>query len=401
MKLLQTTQVLHRRCATFFLIIGIFVFSFGAVDNVYAQTGSIGSKSLSGDEVCGASSSTRCTLGNAKAIVTTTLQYVLVLGTVVLGAFIIFRFLMAWKARVIDNNPNELKQATKQVANAIFGFLIIAAIIGGIYVAMLKFLGVDQSFLKLFTGSFIDTAYAQGTPRLVPNPISGTNSLYDLVLLIVRLFVRWFVYPAIVALWVWTGFSFVTAQGRPEELKKAKSWLLWAVGCTVIIFMTESFLFALRGTVNQILPNTGSTATPAPAPIYQPAPGTTGASCTSNGQNGMIDASGACVPTGRGATPAPSNPSSCAGRPAGTVCSVMSATGARTGICGYNQDSQIFDCYSAAVGDMCLTSTGAQGQIGANYQCETVNMRPLTQRGGSCQVGAQCQSGSCVSNVCQ
>lgn len=383
----------------------VVLFSFFSVtaDNVYAQGGLTNGRSLSGDEVCGATSGTRCTLGNAKAIIATTLQYVLALGTVVLGVFIIFRFVMAWKARVIDNNPNELKQATKQVANAIFGFLIIAAVIGGIYVAMLKFLGVDQSFLRLFTSSFIDTAYAQAGPQLLPNPISGTNSLYDFVLLVVRLFIRWFVYPAIIALWVWTGFSFVLAQGRPEELKKAKSWLLWAVICTVVIFMTESLLFALRGTVNQILPNTGgSVATPAPTPIYQPAPGTTGASCTmSNGQNGMIDTTGVCVPTGRGGTPAPSNPSSCTGRPAGTVCSVMSATGARTGICGYNQDSQIFDCYSAAVNDMCLTSTGAQGQIGTNYQCEAVNMRPLIQRGGSCRINSECQSGSCVSSLCQ
>lgn len=89
---------------------------------------------------------------------------------------------------------------------------------------------------------------------LLPNPLS-TNSVYDFLLLIVRLIIRWFVYPGIIAMWVWSGFAFVAAQGNPEKLVKARSWLMWAAIVTVVVFMTEGFLFAVRGTVQQIVPN--------------------------------------------------------------------------------------------------------------------------------------------------
>ena len=82
----------------------------------------------------------------------------------------------------------------------------------------------------------------------------GVCSLYDFILSILRLVMRFFIYPALIVMWVWTGFSFVLAQGNPDGLNKAKKWFMWAVITSFVIFMLQSFLIAARGTVERILP---------------------------------------------------------------------------------------------------------------------------------------------------
>lgn len=365
------------------LVVTTFSFnSFGGTGNssvrVFAQGASV-----SGDEVCGATKDRKCTLADAKNITKNLIINIVVpIGSALLVCFIVFRLLMAQKA-LMEGNAMAYKEAGKKIANAVFGFMIVIAVVGGLLLAMLKFLTVGPEFLKLLSEAFIPHAYAQ----TLPNPL-GVNSLYDFILLLVRLFIRWFVYPAIVAVWVWTGFAFVAAQGRPEELVKAKKWLLWAFICTCLIFVTEGFLFALRGTVNQIIPTGAASAT------YQPAPGTTGAVCSMpGGGQGMTDATGACVSTARGATTA-ALPTSCAGLSAGTMCSVAGGSGT----CGSN--GNVYGCYRAAVGDSCILN-GSAGTIGNNFQCEPPTARPLVGAGGSCRIGQECQSNTCTAGVCQ
>jgi hypothetical protein len=334
------------------------------VDHVSAQA------SVSGDEVCGGINTPRCTISDAKAIFKNLIINVVVpIGSALLVVFIIFRLLMAQKA-LMEGNAQAYKEAGKKIGNAIFGFFIVVAVVGGLLLAMLKFLSVDPRFLQLLSdaviGAFIPHAYAQ----YLPNPL-GTNNLYDFILTVVRTVIRFFVYPAIIAVWVWTGFAFVAAQGAPEALMKAKKWLMWAIICTVLIFMTEAFLFALRGTVNQILPNSATTAgvgtggTP-----YVPPTGTSGTA------------------------------SVCAGRPAGSQCSTVFIPSGRIGLCG-NDENGIYGCYVGTVGDTCLLSDGiTSGKIANDYQCYQPP-RSLVGRGGSCRISAECQSGSCVSAVCQ
>lgn len=347
------------------LIVTGFSFSntYSSNGHVYAQ----GSTSVSGDEVCGATSTSKCTIADAKSIVRNLIiNIVIPIGSALLVCFIIFRVLMAQKA-LMEGNTNAYKEAGKKIGNAIFGFFIIVAVVGGLLLAMLKFLGVDSRFLQLLADALVTPAYAQ---TYLPNPV-GANNLYDFILLIVRLFIRWFVYPAILVMWVWTGFSFVAAQGMPEALAKAKKWLLWAIICTIVIFVTEGFMFALRGTINQILPgaaqtqtiNTNGTSDGRTAPL----PGQTGSTCMINGQTGQVGQDGVCYP-GRGGSGATLS-TSCAGMNAGTVCAIQTASGNRTGVCGMNAE-QVYGCYSASINDVCITAGGQQGRIGANYQCQ-------------------------------
>jgi hypothetical protein len=92
---------------------------------------------------------------------------------------------------------------------------------------------------------------AQESAALLPNAL-GVTDLYDFLLLLIRLFVRWFVFPALVFAWLYTGLQFVFAQGNPGKIKEARTWLLWVFIATFIIMLSEAFAFALRATINQI-----------------------------------------------------------------------------------------------------------------------------------------------------
>jgi hypothetical protein len=185
-------------------------FNTALVVPVYAQSGA---PSISGDDACGSYTGSgsnitikRCGLTDAKNVAKNfVIKVIIPIGSAILFCFIVFRILMAQKA-LMEGNANAYKEAGKKIANAIFGFLIIAGVMAGFVYAMLKFLSVKPEFLQLLSDAFIPHAYAQSNSNYLPNPV-GANSLYDFLLLFVRLFIRWFVYPAIVAVWVWRGIK--------------------------------------------------------------------------------------------------------------------------------------------------------------------------------------------------
>jgi hypothetical protein len=224
------------------LLTSVVLFSFYTVS----------AQSISGDDVCGNSYSTVCTAANFKAIFSKTINWVVGIGSALLVVFIIWRFSVAWFA-LQQGNANAYKEALKLAGNAVLGFVLLIAIFGGLYLGIIKFISVQPwatQFIQLISDAFIPHAYAQG--NVLSNPL-GTSNLYDFILTIVRLVVRWFIFPAIVVMWVFSGFLLVAAQGNPEKLKTARNLLLYAAISTVIALMTEAFLFAIRGSVQQIL----------------------------------------------------------------------------------------------------------------------------------------------------
>ena len=113
---------------------------------------------------------------------------------------------------------------------------------------------------------------------------------------------RFFIYPALVTIWVWTGFSFVLAQGNPEALNKTKKWLIYAFVTTFIVFILQAFLTAARGTVQKVLP-ASQTQSGAGTQDGRVAPkkGETGSACTTkSGSSGITGTDGDCYPSGRG-----------------------------------------------------------------------------------------------------
>lgn len=378
---------------------------------VFATLGGVEAQSLSGDDVCGkwdpvAKQVTNpCTISSIGSIMRGVLTLTISIGLPLLVVFIIYRFIVAWFA-LQQGNANAYKDALKKSMNAIIGFIMIVVIFGGGLVLLLRYLGVQSFPLQLLdsiTEAFIPHAYAQTTSTQLPNPV-GANSLYDFILAVLRMVMRFFVFPALIVIWVWTGFSFVAAQGNPEALNKAKKWLVWAFVSTLVVFLVQAFLFAIKGTVDSILSgNTQQTTTTVSNGTTdgrgQPTQGGYGSSCTtSSGASGVVDIAGVCQP-GRGAGSSNTN-QFCTGKAVGTVCTVSVSGGSRTGTCSSNQDGT-FGCYIASQGDTCISASGAYGTISAAGNCE-IGGRALVGAGGSCRIQQECSSGlTCTDGVCR
>jgi hypothetical protein len=94
---------------------------------------------------------------------------------------------------------------------------------------------------------------APQAPSQLPNPL-GFDSLYDFILGILNVAMKFFLYPAMVGIWVYSGFLYVAAQGAPEKLKKAHNLLIWAFISTLIVFTVQGFMMAIKASVDKILP---------------------------------------------------------------------------------------------------------------------------------------------------
>ena len=64
---------------------------------------------------------------------------------------------------------------------------------------------------------------------------------------------KFFIYPAFIVMWTWTGIKFVMAEGNPTELATAKKWLLWAFVSTLVVMMLQGFLTVVRSSVDKVL----------------------------------------------------------------------------------------------------------------------------------------------------
>lgn len=243
------------------LALFIVLLPFGALP-LYAQTGAP-TQSISGDEVCGQWDGTqivkRCDMSQVGEIVKRVLTYVVALGLPILVVFVVYRFVLAWFA-LREGNANAYKEALKKSTNAVLGFLFIIALFGGLLAVFLRYLTVNEQYfkiLKMFTEVFVSSAYAQSQATTsqvttLPNPL-GVNSLYDFLMAGLRLIMRFFIYPAVIVAWVWTGLAFVMAQGNPTKLENAKKWLVGVFITTIVIFMVQAFITALSGSVKKIL----------------------------------------------------------------------------------------------------------------------------------------------------
>jgi hypothetical protein len=267
---------------------------------------------ISGDEVCGGINN-KCTITHIGIVIKRVLGYVIALGLPVLVVVAVWRFVLAWFA-LRSGNANAYNEALKKSGNAIVGFLFIVALFAGLMLVLLKFIGVQDAplnILKIFSEAFVAPAYAAQGPQntMLPNFLRD-NNLYDLILSILRLVMRFFIYPMIIVAWVWTGVAFVLAQGNPVEITKAKKWLVGAFITTLAVFMIQAFLTAARGTVMKILPAANTQQTGANTnEQYVPNEGDPGAACVVDGVNGQMGNDKVCR-AGRGGVPSTSQPSS-------------------------------------------------------------------------------------------
>ncbi|HEV7121224.1 MAG TPA: pilin [Candidatus Paceibacterota bacterium] len=86
---------------------------------------------------------------------------------------------------------------------------------------------------------------------LLVNPLKGITSLPDLLKAVLGAIMEIGTIVLILAL-VWVGFSFVRAQGNPEELKKARSALVWTIIGGAILLGAQALSDVIQSTVNNL-----------------------------------------------------------------------------------------------------------------------------------------------------
>ncbi len=388
----------HDKIIAFFLACVVLTMTTATL--TYAQADG---KSLSGDEICGTAEK-KCTITDLVTITKRVLTYVIALGIPVLMVFVVYRLVTAWFAEA-QGKSGALKEARTAAWNAATGFFFIVALFGGLMLVVLQVFGVKDGplqILKMFSEAFVTHAHAQTS---LPNYL-GATSLYEVVLSVLRLVMRFAVYPMMIAMWVWAGFAFVMAQGNPDGLNKAKKWLWTAFLVTLVVFMLQTLLIAAQGTVNRILPGQAaqSQQTEGAAPTTEnpqqvpdsPSLQELTAACTARG--GSIGSDKKCY----GGLSAPlSTIKDCTNKAEGTLCIVTMADGTgKTGTCA-DTGSGKKECTKAVVGDPCITTAGVSGAINASSICD-VGQRPLVGKGGSCRADVECGGTlSCVRGTCQ
>ncbi len=291
--------------------------SFAADTSQFENVDTMGNPtqtSISGDDLCGGQK--ECTTGDLqnlfKRVIPPVIEVSMVLGV---GAMLLLLLNAKWQE--VNGNAGALAEARKKMGQAIIGFCMLVAIISGLYLTALKTLGVDVKFLNIlnfFSIEFIPHAYAA---NMLPNTTTSTN-VFDLIINLFNLFMRFFVYPGVIFFWVLSGFKFISSQGNPEGLKTARGWLWTTLIVTVVVFTFQAFLLAAKGTVTNIVGdqsaqtstanqggNTGlqgaaqnggqsspQSSTQSNCPATGGSPGTC---CQKGGYYGQFDVNGVCV----------------------------------------------------------------------------------------------------------
>lgn len=86
----------------------------------------------------------------------------------------------------------------------------------------------------------------------IPNPFSVGNNIYEVLEQVIRNVVMPLAGVAAVLSFIWSGFLFVTAQGRPEKIKTAKNALMYTAIGTAILFGAWTIAMVIQSTLNQL-----------------------------------------------------------------------------------------------------------------------------------------------------
>jgi hypothetical protein len=79
----------------------------------------------------------------------------------------------------------------------------------------------------------------------IKNPATGINSISDIIAAVIKV-VRLVAIPFVVLAIIYSGFLFVTAQGRPDKLTKARGVLMWTLIGALIVLSSELIAGVLK-----------------------------------------------------------------------------------------------------------------------------------------------------------
>jgi hypothetical protein len=87
----------------------------------------------------------------------------------------------------------------------------------------------------------------------IPNPLkNSTNSLPDLLTLIINSVILPIGGVVVVVMIIYSGFLYVTAQGKPDKIKTANTALLYAMIGALILLGARVLSEAIKGTITQL-----------------------------------------------------------------------------------------------------------------------------------------------------
>jgi hypothetical protein len=161
---------------------------------------------------------------------------------------------------------SQIEDARSKAGFAVLGFLGLV-LLTVLAVPILQALGVQEWPLRLLRSLSFDViphAYAQTAPAsqgsqvLLPSGFTF-STIPELLVALGNVAIRFFLYPWLIFIWVWSGFKLVYAQGSPEGLEKARTSITRAAIITVVVFTLQAFLLAAKVTVEKIRGTSSST----------------------------------------------------------------------------------------------------------------------------------------------
>lgn len=87
----------------------------------------------------------------------------------------------------------------------------------------------------------------------IDNPFKGGNDLMSLITTILQNIVMPIAAVAVVMYIIYAGFTFVTAQGKPTEIEKAKERLLWSLVGAGILLGAAGIAEVVKNTVKDFV----------------------------------------------------------------------------------------------------------------------------------------------------
>jgi hypothetical protein len=106
------------------------------------------------------------------------------------------------------------------------------------------------SFITIILFSQVNIALAQSGS--LQNPLKeGYTSIPDFLAALLDVVIT-IAIPIIIIMIIYSGFLFVKAQGKPEELITARKALMWTIIGAAIILGASLLSYAISGTVEQI-----------------------------------------------------------------------------------------------------------------------------------------------------
>ncbi len=118
---------------------------------------------------------------------------------------------------------------------------------------MLKKISIHALLISLFVFPVFVFASNTSIPIRIENPFKGGDSLPELITAILNNVVMPIAAVAVVIWIVWAGFTFVTAQGKPAEIEKAKSRLLWSLIGAGILLGAAGISAVVQNTIGALI----------------------------------------------------------------------------------------------------------------------------------------------------